>query len=89
MDGTLTGTTAQVQSGPGCNDNELVLHITQISRIGNTLSDDLVSYLRHLLGELLFFRGDKSAKHIELSGFEFHKRYSVYFQWCNSYRRRK
>ena len=36
IDGTLTGTTTPKQSGPGCNGNEGVLHISQDSRTGTS-----------------------------------------------------
>ena len=46
------GATTLGQSGPGSDGNEEVLHIPQSSSItGFSLSDCLVSYPRHLLGE--------------------------------------
>ena len=39
IDGTLTGTTAEGQSGRGSNSNEGVLHICQSSRTGPSPSD--------------------------------------------------
>ena len=33
MDGTLTGITTPSQSGPGSNDNEVVVHIPQNSKL--------------------------------------------------------
>ena len=38
-----------VQSGPGSNGNEGVLHISQSFRTGTSSSDNLVSYLGHSL----------------------------------------
>ena len=49
IDGTLSGTTTAVQSGPGSNVNEGVLHIPQISRAGTSPSDCSVPYLGHSL----------------------------------------
>ena len=46
IDRTLSGTTAPIQSGPGSDSNEGVLHIPKALP-----SDCLVSYLGHLLGE--------------------------------------
>ena len=49
---TLSGTTTPGQSGPGCDGSEGVLDIPQSSSItGTSLSDCLVSYLGHPLGE--------------------------------------
>ena len=39
---TLSGATTPIQSGPGRNDNEEVLHIPQISKAGASLSDSLM-----------------------------------------------
>ena len=53
MDRTLLGATTTSQSGPGSDGNEGVLHISQsFSITGASPSDCLVSYPRHLLGEL-------------------------------------
>ena len=43
----LIGTTTPVESGPGSNVNEEILHIFQISETG---ACSLVSYSRHLFG---------------------------------------
>ena len=52
IDRTLSGSTTLGQSGPGSDGNEGVLHILQNSSItGAPLSDCLVSYPGHLLGE--------------------------------------
>ena len=49
IDGTLTDTTTPGQSRHGGNGCERVLHIPQSSRTGASRSDNLVSYLGHLL----------------------------------------
>ena len=50
IDRVLSGATIPSQSGPGCNDNEGVLHILKSSSItGASPSDCLVSYLGHSL----------------------------------------
>ena len=56
--GPLSGATTPVQIGPGSDDNEGVLRITQSSSIaGTSPSDCLVSYLGHsLVGVLLLCR---------------------------------
>ena len=52
IDMILSSATTPGQSGPESNGNEGVHHIPQSSSItGNTLSDCLVSYPVHLLGE--------------------------------------
>ena len=43
----LSGATTPGQSGPGSNDNEGVLQITQIFRTGASPSDSFVSYSGH------------------------------------------
>ena len=51
IDRTLSGALLPVQSEPGSDDNEGVLHISQSSSItGTSLSNYLVSYLGHSLG---------------------------------------
>ena len=50
-DRTLSGATTPGQSGPGSDDNEEVLPISQSSSIiGTSPSDCLVSYAEHSLG---------------------------------------
>ena len=49
IDWTLSGTSTLGQSGPGSNDDEGVLHITQSFRIGASTSDGLLSYPGHSL----------------------------------------
>ena len=39
-------TTTPAQNGPGSNDNEEILYVTQISKIGVSSSDGLKSYTR-------------------------------------------
>ena len=51
IDGTVVGTTHLSQSGPESNGNEGVFHISQSSRTEVSLSDSLVSYPKHLVGE--------------------------------------
>ena len=50
MDKTLSGATTPDQSVPGNKSNEGLLHISQISKAGDSPSDCLMSYLRHSLG---------------------------------------
>ena len=50
--GTRTGTTNPLQSGPGSNGDEGVLHIHQAFRTGASPSGGLVSYLGHSLGRV-------------------------------------
>ena len=52
IDGTLTVTTNQDQSGPGSNSNKEVLPIPQSSRTEVSPSDWLVLYLGHSLRKL-------------------------------------
>ena len=52
IDGTLSGATTPVLSGPWSDDNEGVLRIPQSSSITEVLASDyLVSYPEHSLGE--------------------------------------
>ena len=49
---TLSGATIPAKSAPGSDGNKWVLHISQSSSItGASLSDYLVSYPGHLMGE--------------------------------------
>ena len=50
LDWTITGTTTPAQSGPGSNDNERVLHISQSFRMRASSSDSLLLYPGYLLG---------------------------------------
>ena len=49
IDSTLSGATNLGQSGPGCKDNEGVLHIPQSSKSGASPSEGLMSYSEHSL----------------------------------------
>ena len=49
-DRTLSGATKWGQSGPGSDGNEGLLHIPQISKVGASPSDCLMSYQGHWLG---------------------------------------
>ena len=51
IDGTLSGTTTPVQSGPGRNGSEGVLHVSQSSLIRSSPSDCLIPYPEHSLDE--------------------------------------
>ena len=50
IDRTVSGATTLTQSGPGCNGNEGVLLVPQISKAEASPSDGLMSYLGHSLG---------------------------------------
>ena len=54
IDGSLTDTKYLGQRGTGSTDNEGVLHILQISRIGAIPSDRLVSYFGRSIGEVSY-----------------------------------
>ena len=52
IDRTLSGATTLDQSGPGSHGNERVFHIPQISKIGASPSDSLISYPGYSLRSL-------------------------------------
>ena len=51
IDRILLGAITPGQSGPGSNGNERVLYIPQISKVEGLLSNCLMSYLAHSLGD--------------------------------------
>ena len=71
IDGTLTSTTTQDQSGPGSNGNERVLYITQSSRIGASPSYAVQCHTQdtHWGGSLTPLRGgDWYILQLQLTG---------------------
>ena len=51
IDRIQSDATTPCKSGPGCNGNEGVFHISQIFKAGTTPSDGLMSYPGHSLRE--------------------------------------